>query len=299
MAASMRSLPEEIPRIPTGKPGSIANRIFSKVSRSNRSRNRLNSTSTQNTDYYDRSQESPQPFSHQRRKDLKGRILEIFEENENEYIRGNKLDDEKRDLTSHSETHDFTNNFSNLEKQEEIEQDKQKIAKRSLELKSKMKDYINQEGKFKSMDVRTPVLDEKYTGRSVGKRRPSQGDIMPDNDRDWVTNKYQEFHRSPSLKNSMLSHPSEAWSPSPANSPDVLYKQRAQLQSKTYTKTLNKVLSSNLRSGNMKEEDGSERRRLYLMIWGCIICASCVILVACILGLVFAFMNTDSRYHVR
>ena len=66
--------------------------------------------------------------------------------------------------------------------------------------------------------------------------------------------------------------------------------------SKTYTKTLQKVLASDENNLNLKEEDGSERRRLYLMIWSCIICASCVILIACIVGVAFAFMNTNSKY---
>ena len=93
MAASNRPLPEDIPRIPKGEPGSIANRIFSKVSRKSKSKKRSNSSSSLDTDYYDKSQDSPQPFTHHRRKDLKGRILEIFEENENEYIRGRETSD--------------------------------------------------------------------------------------------------------------------------------------------------------------------------------------------------------------
>ena len=169
--ASNRPLPEDIPRIPRGELGSIANRIFSKVSRKSKSKTRSNSCSGLDTDYYDKSQDSPQPFTHHRRKDLKGRILEIFEENENEYIRGQENSDfesENRDLVTglgrNSEMDDIFKNFSKLDQQEESEEDKQKLAKRCLELKSKMKDYLNKEGKFKSMDVRTPVLDEKYTG---------------------------------------------------------------------------------------------------------------------------------------
>ena len=168
MAASNRPLPEVIPRIRTGDPGSIANKIFSKVSRKSKSKQRSNSSSTLDTDYYDKSQDCPKPFTHQRRKDLKGRILEIFEENGNDYIRGGEkrnFDSENRDLVtglgSHSEMDEIVDNFSNLDRQEESKEDKQKLAKRSLELKSKMKDYLNKEGKFKSMDSRTPVLDEK------------------------------------------------------------------------------------------------------------------------------------------
>ena len=302
MAASTRSLPDEIPRIPTGKPGSIANRIFSKVSRKSKSRKTSHSSSTGSSDYYERRRS----FSNRSRKDLKGRILEIFEENENEYAK--KDSSSTRESRNDSHMENTNSNFSNLEREDEIEEDKRKLAKRSLELKNKMKDYLNKEGKFKSMDVRTPVLDEKYTGKSLGKRRPSEGskssydhaDKYKDISGDWAVNKYQAFHRSPS-PNTKLSRPSEAWSPSPTSSP--LYKERSILNSKgskTYTKTLNKVLSNNLRAGNLKEEDGSERRRLSLFIWGCIICASCVILAACILGVVFAFLTVDSggRYQV-
>ena len=141
------------------------------------------------------------------------------------------------------------------------------------------------------MDVRTPVLDEKYTGWSVGKRRPTDidKDSLKDKSGAGAVNKYQEYQRYPSNKNSKLSHPSEARSPSPNQSCDEVHKQRYLLQNKaykTFTKTLHKVLSSNLHSGNMKDEDSSERRWLtdlvlhhlrklcysHCMYWGCGVC---------------------------
>ena len=310
MAASRRQLPEEIPRIPTGRPGAIANRIFSKVSRkSKNSRKRLNSASTESSIYDGSSYDGyrSQPISTNERKDLKGRILEIFEENENDYI---KREDSKEiqkmngefvsGLDSNTDMEDIFDNFSNLEKLNENEEDRKKLAQRSLELKTKMKDYINTAGKFKSMDVRTPVTDEKFSGHSVGQRRSperrryseSKSDVTKGKD-DWAVNTYQAFHRSASLKNSNRSRASEAWSPSPVQSRERTYK--LSKASKTYTKSLNKVLSSKLKSGNLNEEDSSERKRLNLMIWGCIICASCVILIACIIGVIFFFMRNKGN----
>ena len=93
---------------------------------------RSNSSSSLDTDYYDKSQDSPQPFTHHSRKDLKGRILEIFEESENEYIRGREKSDfesENRDLVTglgrNSEMDDIFNTFSKLDQQKESEEDKQ------------------------------------------------------------------------------------------------------------------------------------------------------------------------------
>ena len=120
---------------------------------------------------------------------MKGRILEMFEENENEYARSDDSSSKTRESPNDSQMEYSNSNFSNLEREDEIEEDKRKLAKRSLELKNKMKDYLNKEGKFKSMDVRTPVLDEKYTGKSLGKRRPSEGSKLSYDQ----TDKYKEI----------------------------------------------------------------------------------------------------------
>ena len=126
MAASTRSLSEEIPRIPTGKPGAIANRIFLKVARKSKSRKTSESSSSSSTDYYETTSVSPRPFSNNRRKDLKGRILEIFEENENEYVGGDNSGNESKDYYLKMEKPHRKS--SNLERDEEVEEDKRKAA---------------------------------------------------------------------------------------------------------------------------------------------------------------------------
>ena len=89
------------------------------------------------------------------KKNLQGQILKVFDEEENEYnnARRKKRSEKKKKVRNRSSDEETDSEYS------DDEDDKRKRAKRSLEFRTKMNDYLNKEGKFGKMeDIRTPQI---------------------------------------------------------------------------------------------------------------------------------------------
>ena len=96
------------------------------------------------------------------RRNLRGRILQVFDEEENDYIKDgdkNNYVDSNFDSVDNSFQKKRDNDNDDDSSDSDNEEDRRRRAKRSQEFRSKMSDYLSREGKFRRMeDSRTPEI---------------------------------------------------------------------------------------------------------------------------------------------
>ena len=181
--------PEVLPWIPPGqsieettnkfahKKGSIASKINAEVaakkknfSSPERKKKKGSTFSTLSKGSSDSGIDSANDLSQSFRRNLKGEILQIFDEDENDYLgEGNRRrfvernfemsdrnvsrEQEREQRSRKSTQPDQTDSDS------DNEEDRRRLAKRSLEFRARMNDFVRKEGKFQKMEnVTTPVV---------------------------------------------------------------------------------------------------------------------------------------------
>ena len=160
------------------------------------------------------------------KKNLKGQILKVFDEEENEYnnARRKKKSEKKKKVRNRSSDEETESDYS------DDEDDKRKRAKRSLEFRTKMNDYLNKEGKFGKMeDIKTPqirarALDDYYDYNPQSIEFFNDGEEVKDQsnfssnrssfrnfDQSFISPRTNVFNESFSSRPSRLESIPEAW----------------------------------------------------------------------------------------
>ena len=166
------------------------------------------------------------------RKNLKGEILQIFDEDENNYneernrrrfVETNfQMSDNARphrQRRSRKSTQTGTPDLTDSES--DNEEERRKLAKRSVEFRTKMNDFLKNEGKFHRMDnIATPAVGDslEFNDEDYERRKPSL-ERGHQSHRSSVRNLESSFKFSPrtNLTDSFASRPSrleripEAW----------------------------------------------------------------------------------------
>ena len=115
-------------------------------------------------------------------KDIRGKILKVFDEEENDYIQdgdkvkyvGSNFDSvdnsfirktQKKKKKKSVQTN--TDDTETETDSDEDEEDQRKLAKRSQEFRTKMTEFLSKEGKFRTLDSRTPDEEESQSRHSI------------------------------------------------------------------------------------------------------------------------------------
>ena len=187
--ARKHDTPDVLPWIPPGqsieettnkfahKKGSIASKINAEVAAKKKSKKDSN-ISTLSKGSSDSGIDSSTDLSQSFRKNLKGEILQIFDEDENDYNGGRnrrrfvetdfELADRQhrqRGAARKSTQTRFPGETGETDSESEGEEERRKLAKRSVEFRTKMNDFLRNEGKFQRIDnITTPAVGEGRSG---------------------------------------------------------------------------------------------------------------------------------------
>ena len=185
--ARKHDTPDVLPWIPPGqsieettnkfahKKGSIASKINAEVAAKKKSKKDSN-ISTLSKGSSDSGIDSSTDLSQSFRKNLKGEILQIFDEDENDY---NEERNRRRFVETNFDLSDRQHRQRRVRKstqtggpgetqtdsESEGEEERRKLAKRSVEFRTKMNDFLKNEGKFQRLDnITTPAVGEARSG---------------------------------------------------------------------------------------------------------------------------------------
>ena len=185
--ARKHDTPDVLPWIPPGqsieettnkfahKKGSIASKINAEVAAKKKSKKDSN-ISTLSKGSSDSGIDSSTDLSQSFRKNLKGEILQIFDEDENDYNEernGRRFVETNFDLSDRQHrqrrvrksTQTGGPGETQTDSESEGEEERRKLAKRSVEFRTKMNDFLKNEGKFHRMDnITTPAVGEGRPG---------------------------------------------------------------------------------------------------------------------------------------
>ena len=186
--ARKHDTPDVLPWIPPGqsieettnkfahKKGSIASKINAEVAAKKKNQTSPSKIKKESTisrlskGSSDSGIDSSTDLSQSFRKNLRGEILQIFDEDENDYNEERKrrrfveTDFEMSDR-QHRQRRPRKSSQPETDSESENEEERRKLAKRSVEFRSKMTEFLKNEGKFQRLDnITTPAVGEGRPG---------------------------------------------------------------------------------------------------------------------------------------
>ena len=187
--ARKHETPEVLPWIPPGqsieettnkfahKKGSIASKINAEVAAKKKNQTSPSKSKKESTisrlskGSVDSGIDSSTDLSQSFRKNLRGEILQIFDEDENDYNEERKrrrfveTDFEMSDRHTDRQRRSRKSSQPESDSESENEEERRKLAKRSVEFRSKMTEFLKNEGKFQRLDnITTPAVGEGRPG---------------------------------------------------------------------------------------------------------------------------------------